>query len=140
MGLQCVRNGGGGPHPGAWPHPVAKTCGSPQVSVVWAHRDSVREYPPMFVVAPAMRGCESGRAWVRIRPVHHDASIHVTPTPGSAGALAGRVSQGVTQSDFPNISLIRPAVPGRCHDATIYVAPPGSAGAHAGMVSQDVPA
>ena len=47
MGLQCVRNGGGGPHPGAW-------------------------------------------------PVHHDAAIHVGPTPGSAGALAGMVSQGVT--------------------------------------------
>ena len=65
MGLQCVRNGGGGPHPGAW-------------------------------------------------PVHHDAAIHVTPTPGSAGALAGTVSQDATQSDFPNISLIRPAVPSPC--------------------------
>ncbi|NBT27240.1 MAG: hypothetical protein EBT09_12005, partial [Actinobacteria bacterium] len=61
--------------------------------------------------------------------------------PGSAGALAGTVSQGVTQSDFPNISLIRPAVPGPCHDAAIHVTPtPGSAGALAGRVSQDVPA
>ena len=27
--------------------------------------------------------------------VHHDAAIHVTPTPGSAGALAGMVSHDV---------------------------------------------
>ena len=55
---------------------------------MWAHRDAVREYPPMFVVDhPPCVGANPG--------VHHDASIHVTPTPGSAGALAGRVSQDV---------------------------------------------
>ena len=71
--------------------------------------------------------------------MHHDAAIHVTPTRGSAGALAGRVSQDATQSDFPNISLIRPAVPGPRvhHDAAIHVTPTGSAGALAGRVSQD---
>ena len=113
MGLQCVRNGSGGPHPGAWPDPVAKTCGSPQVSVVWAHRDSVREYPPMFVVAPAMRGCESGRAWVRIRPVHHDAAIHVTPTMGAPAPSPARFLRTRPNQTSRTSASFDPQFPGR---------------------------
>ena len=44
--------------------------------MVWAPRDLVREYPPMFVVDhPACVGANPG--------VHHDAAIHVTPTLGA---------------------------------------------------------
>ena len=90
MGLQCVRKKCADSHPHSWRDPVAKTDGSPQVSVVWAPRDLVREYPPMFVVDhPACVGANPG--------VHQDAAIHVTPTPGSAGALAGMVSHDVSQ-------------------------------------------
>jgi hypothetical protein len=62
------------------------------VSVVWAPRDAVREYPPMFVVDhppclganPPCVGEDPG--------VHHDGAIHVTPTlgvpaPSPAGLL-----------------------------------------------------
>ena|GEM_PF-2762732 len=87
------------------------------MSVVWAPRDAVREYPPMFVVDhppclganPPCVGEDPG--------VHHDAAIHVRPIPGSAGALAGTVSQDVPACDFPHLNLIRPALPGPCRDA-----------------------
>ena len=88
------------------------------------HHDAAIHVTPTWERRRPRQHGFSGRARVRLpehqphsarssRPVHHDAAIHVRP-PGSAGALAGRVSQDATQSDFPHLNLIRPAVPGPC--------------------------
>ena len=111
------------------------------MSVVWAPRDAVREYPPMFVVDhppclganPPCLGEDPG--------VHHDGAIHVTPTlgvpaPSPAGFLRTRPNQ--TSRTSASFDQQFPARAPRCsHPRDAHH---GSAGALAGRVSQGVTA
>jgi hypothetical protein len=64
-------------------------------------QDEARGCPTVFAADEAL--------WVvAVLVVHLEGAGHVRP-PGSAGALAGRVSQGVIKRDFPCVGLDRQA-------------------------------